>query len=82
MNTIVSIIRSNYKNEVNTDSPSDRKLITEKIIDEIREDQILENSDGLNNDLVLLRKWLELNEKTIMDHIDDNNALRFGTATQ
>lgn len=35
-----------------------------------------------NNDFEIVKKWLELNEKTIKDHIDDNNSLKYGIACQ
>lgn len=35
-----------------------------------------------NNDFEIVKKWLELNENTIKDHIDDNNSLKYGIACQ
>lgn len=42
---------------------------------------MFENTDK-NNDFEILKKWLELNENTIKDHIDDNNSLKQGIACQ
>lgn len=42
---------------------------------------MFENTDK-NNDFEILKKWLELNENFIKDHIDDNNSLKQGIACQ